>query len=353
MDGVEEEYVALHRAVLVDPGDDTVRLALADYLDEHPRGPCPDCGGGRPGNWHYAINDEMRCTKCGRRGCDGDGLVDDGTRRAHAKLIRTQIALARGAPCDHARGPGKFQPRGRCDWCDLLRREKELVLGHWRRLLEGIGVPYDARVCGNYPDHTREYSGSLFWFDRGFVNKVRLTAARFYGSVCMVCEGEEECRMCHGTGSVEDEGGRGVINCPNGYDDDNFYHGRCRPVCRDCGGVPEYEGAAKKLFELHPVTEVVLYDRSPDGMAGNPAIPWTWDRAGENTSLDRLVRITRDLFDAENAIPPEIFDLLPPSGPSEYPGEEWTTTSEAGARAALSAACVKYGRAAAELGGAE
>lgn len=93
-------------AVFADPQDDTVRLAYADFLDEHPDKPCPQCmGTGSHGLDPYQIAQRygthragqmLDALKCGV--CDGTGTVIDTSDADRAELIRNGVALARCGP---------------------------------------------------------------------------------------------------------------------------------------------------------------------------------------------------------------------------------------------------------------
>lgn len=120
----EDEEAALLAAVYADLDDDTVRLVYADWLDEQPhRAPCPDCGGGRSGAWHFEIDADGRCVRCGRRGCNGDGLVEDHSRAERAEFIRLQIELerlTRSRTCPAC-------PNTSCPFCNTTRRIDALM----------------------------------------------------------------------------------------------------------------------------------------------------------------------------------------------------------------------------------
>lgn len=88
------EQKALLRAILDDPLDDTVRLAYADWLDEHPgTTTCPVCA--RPPDAKNHVTGHMFVgwghgwQPCSR--CDTTTLVPDG-RAKHAHFIRRQIS---------------------------------------------------------------------------------------------------------------------------------------------------------------------------------------------------------------------------------------------------------------------
>lgn len=110
---------------------------------------------------------------------------------------------------------------------------------------------------------------------------------------------------------------------------------RCAEFCdRPAAGygVLRPPGLAAVLFR-HPVRRVTLLDRSPDEMFESPQFG-LWHRAVVPDELD----------EAPSMIPAALFDLLPPSLPSEYPGEEWVGGSFDAAVTALNAACLEYGR---------
>lgn len=114
-------------ALLADPDDDTLRLALADWLDEHDDDPGP----------------------AGR--ADSSPGAGPGSRAARAEFIRVQIALARGASDPDSR------------WY-LDRRQSALLSAHDAEWV----APLEA-VLGVRPG---EWSG---WaFRRGFVEYFHL-----------------------------------------------------------------------------------------------------------------------------------------------------------------------------------
>jgi uncharacterized protein (TIGR02996 family) len=165
-------------------------------------------------------------------------------------------------------------------------------------------------------------------WSRGFVAAVTLTAAQFFGGPCERCD-ETGC----------------ILDPKSG---EQFYD-PC-PACRD----PEtgestgrVEGLAAALFRAAPVTEVRLSDREPlrifDG--------WGFSRGSDGTRRPEMTR---------HVIPPEVFDLIPTArdhldehpeagwirfrnGVTDAPEELLFLTSNR-AHAALSVACVAYGR---------
>lgn len=101
----------------------------------------------------------------------------------------------------------------------------------------------------------------------------------------------------------------------------------CEVFC----GLTGRDGTTAALFR-HPVRLVTLSDRTPDETFDAPHFS-LWHRAVEPDELD----------DAPSLLPAELFDLLQPSLPSAYPGEEWVGEDEEAALLALCEACLKYG----------
>jgi hypothetical protein len=176
-------------------------------------------------------------------------------------------------------------------------------------------------------------------FDRGLVGSVTLTAVQFFGGPC---------EKCGGSGYVLNEEAAA-------YDEQIGRHPMASPAmpcpaCRDSEtgeSTGRVEGLAAALFRAAPVTEVRLSDREPlrifDG--------WGFSRGSEGTRRPEMTR---------HVIPPEVFDLIPTVRDhlDEHPEAGWirfrnkvTGAPEEllfltpdRAHAALSAACVAYGR---------
>lgn len=138
----------LLRAIIANPADDTPRLILADYLEDH-----------------------------------GDS--------DRAEFIRVQCALALGEGCssDWCEG-GEPDGEGRsrehtCGWGERLRRrERDLLFDHWPRWSRQ-SIPFDGPLTATGdnchrlhldPDRTRRIE---FVFRRGFVAAVRLRVEDF------------------------------------------------------------------------------------------------------------------------------------------------------------------------------
>ncbi len=130
------EREALQRQVALNPEDDTVRLAFADWLDEQePK--------------------EMKCGQCWGKGyiidtapygygreretcdaCHGDKVIKDPGDQRRAEFIRLQIELATTGLTECRRqippGPGAAGNPHRvncqhCQWCVLAKREHKLL----------------------------------------------------------------------------------------------------------------------------------------------------------------------------------------------------------------------------------
>ena len=225
---------ALLRAVLLHPGEDTPRLAYADWLDEN----------GHP---------------------------------ERAEFIRVQIELGRW---HHDIPDGASDPLR-----DMRKREQELL---------GAAPPSWAAPVGWWHcDNLRMWKPTPhFTFRRGFVAHVACTPWRFAGGPCVACDG----------GSYAEQ------------------------PCPDCDGIGTTTGVAASLFAAHPVTGVTLSDREPYRWVG--CFYWGRETWG----------------DAADAIPDELFLRLPDHGLSSNPESMRGFYTHSAALAALSAACVAFGR---------
>lgn len=220
----------LLRAVLESPGDDTPRLAYADWLDDNAGVvPCPICTG--PGFPRGPV--PVGCTKC-----RGSLEISDG-RRERAEFIRVQIEIADQfadlkSECVCKSAEDKFHC-SRCmawDQSEAIReRERKL----WNRYKcqwfgDSWAVLYldsdGEDACGQY------LSEAIV--GRGFVSTVRTPLAVLVGG---------ECGRCAGHGTAE----------RNGSD----------YTCRDCHGTGRVGGIGRELFERQPVERIVVTDVRP------------------------------------------------------------------------------------------
>lgn len=162
------------------------------------------------------------------------------------------------------------------------------VVARGERSLRGKGV---------YPDGKLHVS-------RGFVSAVVLPAAAFLGGECPECAGNRVVAETRSSWA-------GIRTCP---------------VCRAEGRIV---GIARELFQAHPLQGVTFSDREPDPTA-NTAQTWSWWEG--------------DLAAGPAHVPAELFGLIAETPVRDW--DEWRKTflDRDEALAALSAACVAYGR---------
>lgn len=300
-----EEETAFLRAIRVNPGEDTHRLAYADWLEENAglvEGRCDHCKGERhivyfkgPGATNPNWND---CPDCEGAGTAGR---PDG-RAARAELIRVQCELV-------TRNPNPVLPSNQRELEELRRRERELLKWNWGKLVEPNPFPTGSRCLNLVGDNTKP-DETLWVFRRGFVDEVRLTSAAFLGGPCGRCDEYA-----------------GVGQIPN----DIWLRNPTWLPCPDCDGTGRTPGLAKALFERHPIARVVLTDKEPYWNGGswrwyNPNRQWRW----YNPNRHRLSELM-----PEAAVPEEFFDQ-----------GEWSVgfISVDYANQWLSGRCVAYGR---------
>ena len=157
---------------------------------------------------------------------------------------------------------------------------------------------------------------------RGFVSEVRCTAAAFLGGPCGRCNTSGKtyrCRGCHtewksnpATTAYPHESwslADSVHNTPGRCCDNGEMHVE-EVECNHCSGTGTLPGLARRLFEGHPITRVVLTDLRPENDGGY----WSFDDPATGSFETISYVIDR------------------------------THRTEAAALAALSSACVSYGR---------
>lgn len=134
-------------AIAAEPGEDTPRLAYADWLDEQEpaRAKCPKCKGegiyrGLQERPHVPNFGWWKCEPC-----DGTGTTLDTSRRDRAEFIRSQIELAQLGP---------------------PHRELFVADGAGKQLL-GLGVPLIPRGDGHYSASSAERGLSTETFTPG------------------------------------------------------------------------------------------------------------------------------------------------------------------------------------------
>lgn len=221
-----EEY-AFRQAVVTTPGDDTVRLAFADWLDEH---------------------------SCGE----------------YAEFVRVQCELARDMPAKH-------RDRCNCKGCQLRRRSGELLIalaavGLLDSLPGHVAVRLDEDTTTEHwqaetPPGPRPYY--VEW-SRGFVSRFEGTAADWLRHAdamywhpsqtaeCPLTYEEREAYSCDVCGNVPDEDGR-------------IEHGKgCYTQDEDGGGtswveLPERRVPRPMPSSAQPISDVTLTDRPDEG----------------------------------------------------------------------------------------
>jgi uncharacterized protein (TIGR02996 family) len=327
----------LLRAALADPADDAPRLAYADWLEENDTEvPCPWCRAAEPrprvchrcrvpvrdSHEHHSGEDYDGTWSCNRVDacprCDGTGR-ERGNRREHAEFIRVQVELARlrgrkdslgrnvGHLNSHKIGPLMDREQALHTSANLIRWGPDSAL--WAA---GLKLP----TCS-----TPEPMPGHVWmrFERGFVAEVAMPTATFVGGLC----GE-----CGGRGTVGTLGG--TMGCP-----------RCA-TSHDTRGHGRAVGVAAALFGCQPVTAVRLVDREPHH-DDRERWPYHFHRFAPEDYHPYDQSIPAD------EVPGEIWDLM--AGENLRGTLAWTGwSSRDAALAALSDACVRYGRQLAGLG---
>lgn len=120
---------ALIAAIIANPADDTARLVYADCLDENAgesEAPCVSCAGtgwDDRGRTKY-VPPVYQC-----RTCLGEKVTRTSNGYAErAEFIRVQVELERTPGCTYSKPTWNAEHKpGLCPWCDLRRRERELL----------------------------------------------------------------------------------------------------------------------------------------------------------------------------------------------------------------------------------
>jgi uncharacterized protein (TIGR02996 family) len=136
---VTTTITAMLRAVRESPesmADDTLRLALADCLEENAGAVCWNCKGkGKVSVEFSRVPPTHADVECGI--CSGSGVGEESNGFAEwAELIRVQCELARGEPCESVGKWAKCNKVPECRNCALRRRSDALLAEHearWRR----------------------------------------------------------------------------------------------------------------------------------------------------------------------------------------------------------------------------
>jgi uncharacterized protein (TIGR02996 family) len=312
---------AFLRQILAHPFDDGPRLVYADRLDERgdPRGEFIRTQiilAANPGLEHCTEASANWCPTCGDCRCPEP----------------EESKCDEACPLHRPDSPhGEYEA--------LRRRERELWLANWEPWTEGVRSVLRPLSYGPDSCTLPDLSQAQWEFRRGLVESVTLTAAQFFGGPCEQCGGGG-CVLNEEAAAYDEQIGRHPMVSP----------AMPCPACRD----PEtgestghIEGVVAALFRAAPVTEVRLSDREPlrifDG--------WGFSRGSDGTRRPEMTR---------HVIPPEVFDLIPTARDhlDEHPEAGWirfrnkvTGAPEEllfltldRAHAALSVACVAYGR---------
>jgi uncharacterized protein (TIGR02996 family) len=189
-----DEWRALLRSICEVPHDDLPRLVAADWLDEHERSvPC-GCDNGAIDSggetlWGEPVN--IMCLNC-----NGTGYVSNGcAERAEFLRVECKVASLKG---DVSR--------------DLIKRDSDLL---FKYVYDCKEWSQDCTKSVFGPKWLQESVGTEWWWNRGFVFKIRLSGLQF-------------------------------------------------------------EQYATELFTQHPITEVVLSGRKPFRDGANHSQTWWW-----------------------------------------------------------------------------
>lgn len=239
MTKTDSTEAALLAAVRARPEDDVPRLALADWMEEHPYDRCRRCDGhGRVG-WDYD-NGGMLWHICPE--CRGSGRVPN-ANAARAEFIRVQCEVD---PWNHTWPPATFERK------DYLRaRERELFTAHAAAWWPG------ERAVTLTPPSERERSagGTFVVVRRGF-------PAEWWGTLAAWCGAD--CGRCDGRGVLDYEGGNGRTFTDK---------------CDACHGEKRVGGVGPAVLAAHPtVTLVLCTDRMPMAVSDGHGPGWTWSR---------------------------------------------------------------------------
>jgi uncharacterized protein (TIGR02996 family) len=234
-----------------------------------------------------------------------DRLEESGQgERAEFIRVQCELVYVRCVYDNPSWEKSRTHPVGTCRRCDMYRRESELfALGVGQdQLPEGISLK--------------------FKWQRGFVSHIECTLSEFMGGACECVSSRRDLQ-----GFID----RTVAELYlTNFPAPAISLGDPCPACKGTGRIP---GLVDTIFAEHTVTEVVLTDRIPDYEEGTQAFWMSDDHPDHEETW-------------QSWLPPAIYDLL--DGFNELDDEEglrWKVypTREL-ALAALSRACVTYGR---------
>lgn len=220
---------------------------------------------------------------------------------ARAEFIRIGCKMASCRMCHRKDGTKRKDGySANCGRCKPLRRREQA-------LLEQHGAEWAKPVC-DILDCGFDLANQHIRFERGFIGAVELRMEEFVGGRCERCDGDGQ---AHGS------------DRPSQWSSDPNYM-KC-PVCHGTGRVP---GIAKELFRAAPITSVKLTGKRPTDAVHSLRYGWPWIESNSNFCIpfDPLgMMMSKDLSDG-------------------------FYRTEADVYAALSRACVRYGREQAGLG---
>lgn len=232
------------------PGDDTLRLAYADWLDEQPveRVKCRKCNGTKDDVIRDYFRFGTRFTEGVAQGCQvcsGLGTVRDERRQRRAELIRRQI---RGETLR----PGELLDAHGAEWarveCPTCRNWPDMTIGF-------------CPDCTNQRDTTH---GRNPQWSRGFVSQVECRLEEVGSTVPRTCP------ECQGRPLRRASAGKGFIRC-----------GHC---VEGTGRVFRPSPWIAAVFRQHPIEGVRITDREPM-VVGATLIMHEWGRATWAASL--------------------------------------------------------------------
>ncbi len=224
---------ALLRAIILNPDEDTPRLAYADELDANGATSvaCWHCGGDPVRvfdelplgtGWEHGPNYSVlhnqssfpRTYTC--RECRGAGSFLDTTNRDRAEFIRVQVELARLSEPDRVpvhSGPATVCGACRmlldtCPYHQLLNRQRDLSAHRCRTWFPN---PTGAEWKWLLPNEEWERSGYCR-FDRGFVRALKIPAHEFLKVADQLIWSDKQtvtCDACEGAGWIRWATGHG------------------------------------------------------------------------------------------------------------------------------------------------
>jgi uncharacterized protein (TIGR02996 family) len=323
----DREYLALLETVLANPADDAPRLIISDWLEEH------------------GFDERAELIRLQIAGDqDGTGVVSyTYWMRREWGLFPTPVRRLKLEHFDDLKmspGDGRIAPvpggiRMSAGMVATMKLDKEVgdairagdvisvgvtkydrMIGEVTKLIQGRGRHYEVTVL--LDSLTNMDSG----WTRGFISSVSLTCEAFVGGQCETCKG---------------------LGWPDfaSYNARNFRRDFA-PPCYKCRGTGRIEGVARELFSRHPITEVRLVDKNPSPLP-------LGEQMGFYGLNDRDYQNTTQLHE-NDSIPSSVATHMTGFKNKLEGVDSWRWyDTETEANAALSRACVAYGRSKAGL----